>query len=263
MALPRTQTTFIEDEDEDTSIAPDDIAQRGFRQELVHHPDGTEALVAIPLTEAEFLHPEEGYHLPNSTFHDTVIADVCDMLRRRYADDPTVGVFSDLIIVWDHPLMRNNCPDVCVMFGLDDRNAFRETFVVGQESVRPTWILEVVSPAYRHADRVKNVAIYARGGVQEYVIVDRRARRGQVWYEMLGYRLVGGHYQPIPQDSAGWLECRTLGLKITMQGEQIAIQDSETGERLLTSVELDEENRHLKAQLAALQAQLAQQREEQ
>jgi hypothetical protein len=72
----------------------------------------------VPLTEEEFLHPQEGYHLPNSTFHDDAAGDAKDMLARRYANDPTAAVFRDLIVKWDIPTLGDHCPDTCVVFGL-------------------------------------------------------------------------------------------------------------------------------------------------
>ncbi|UZQ55996.1 hypothetical protein OOK60_08030 [Trichothermofontia sichuanensis B231] len=64
-----------------------DLAEWGWRITEVCQPDGTIAYVNIPLTESEFLHPQEGYYLPNSTFHDTVAGDARAMLnngRRRW-----------------------------------------------------------------------------------------------------------------------------------------------------------------------------------
>jgi len=66
-----------------------ELAELGWRTEVVRHADGTTTTAYVPLTSAEFLHPEEGYHLPNSTFHNKVAGDAKDMLTRRYASDPT------------------------------------------------------------------------------------------------------------------------------------------------------------------------------
>ena len=78
-----------------------ELAELGWRTEVVRHPDGTTTTAYVPLTSAEFLHPEEGYHLPNSTFHDKVSGDAKDMMTHRYASDPTIAVFRDLLIIWN------------------------------------------------------------------------------------------------------------------------------------------------------------------
>jgi len=81
------------------AVTADELAERGYRTVEVPQPGGTTAYTYVPLTAEEFLHPEEGYHIPNSTFHDDIASDAKDMLVRRYAGDPTIGVFRDLIIV--------------------------------------------------------------------------------------------------------------------------------------------------------------------
>jgi hypothetical protein len=60
-----------------------ELAELGWRTEVVRHVDGTTTTAYVPLTSAEFLHPEEGYYLPNSTFHDKVSGDAKDI--RSYA----------------------------------------------------------------------------------------------------------------------------------------------------------------------------------
>jgi hypothetical protein len=76
-------------------------ADCGWRFARLLHPNGTRIKIQVSLTPAEFLHPKEGYYLPNSTWHDRLIADTKDILERRYQGRSDVGVFSDLIIVWD------------------------------------------------------------------------------------------------------------------------------------------------------------------
>jgi Uma2 family endonuclease/FtsZ-binding cell division protein ZapB len=221
-----------------------DLAECGWKLEEVTLPDGTTDYVMIPLTELEFLHPQEGYRLPNSTFHGTVAGDVKDMLSRRYANNPEVGIFQDLLIGWDFD-MNDHCPDVFVAFGIRHKEQNRTKFVVADEGTRPAFILEVVSARFRKADRETKVVHYARAGVQEYVICDRRTYRKQLTEEVLGYRLIGGHYQPITPDDEGRILCQTLGLWISLQAGQIILEDAQTGERLKTAQELSQENQEL------------------
>jgi hypothetical protein len=60
---------------ERTDASSDDLAECGFRLVKYKRADGTVGYNKIPLTEEEFLHPKEGYHLPNSTFHDDVASE--------------------------------------------------------------------------------------------------------------------------------------------------------------------------------------------
>jgi Uma2 family endonuclease len=237
-----------------------ELAERGWRIEAVPQPNGTIADFYIPLTEAEFLHPKEGYHLPTSTFHERIIAAAIDILTRRYESNSEVGIFGDLLIQWDIPDLKDHCPDVFVAFGIGDKHIDRSAFNVTVEEVRPRFILEVVSPRYRRVDREDKVLHYARANVQEYMIVDRRKYRGQILDEVLGYRLVAGHYQPITPDEEGRILCETLGLWISLREGALVMEDVQTGDRLPTSGELQAQRdlarqEAAQARLEATQAQ--------
>ena len=246
-STPRDQTT--------------DLVECGFKTEVVTQPDGTTTTIQVPLTAEEFLHPKEGYHLPNSTFHDDVAGDAKGMLTRRYATHPDVGVFRDLLIKWDIANMGDHCPDTFVAFGIRNKEQNRTEFVVSNEGVRPTLVIEVVAPRYRKADREVKVGEYAKAKVQEYIVIARRTHRRQILDEVLGYRLVGGHYQPITPDDEGRILCETVGLLISLQDGRL-IMELPTGQRLKTSVELAVENQELAAenQELAAEKELAQQR---
>ncbi|MBC6475985.1 MAG: hypothetical protein GDA48_26850 [Hormoscilla sp. GM102CHS1] len=95
-----------------------DLASTGWRDVEQVQPDGTTKTIPVPLTSIEFLHPEEGYYLPNNSFHENVTINAGQMLRDRYAKDPTVGVFTDMLVEWDNPDMKNNCPDLFVAFSI-------------------------------------------------------------------------------------------------------------------------------------------------
>ena len=203
----------------------------------ITNADGTIDQIQVPLTSEEFLHPAEGYHLPNSTFHDDAAGDAKDMLASRYANDPHADAFGDLLIKWDLDL-KDHCPDIFVAFGLQNKGQNRETFVVAQEGTRPALVIEVVSPRYRKQDRETKVKHYADAGVQEYVILDQRTLRKKVVEEVLGYRLVNGHYLPIAPDDQGRILCTTVGVWISLKNGRVVMEDAATGERLLNHREL-------------------------
>jgi len=214
----------------------EDLALTGWRDVEEVQPDGTN--IQVPLTPMEFLHPEEGYYLPSNSFHSDVTSDARDMLHNRYEEDPTVGVFTDMSIEWDIPDLRKHCPDLFVAFGIRNKEQYRSTFVVRNEGVRPVFVLEVVSPRYRKEDKQTKVLQYEQAEIGEYVIIDRRSRRGQEIDEVLGYRLVAGRYLPIIADDDGRIPCETIGLWIGMLDGRKVLSDMETGEQLLKSTEL-------------------------
>jgi Uma2 family endonuclease len=240
----------------DASETADCLEETGFRMELFTDEEGREKYRLIPLTEEEFLHPQEGYHLPNSTFHDNTAGEIKEILRRRYASREDVGVFGDLIINWGIQGLGNHCPDVCVVFGLKDKGKNRESFVVAEEGTKPVVVIEVVSPRYRRTDRETKVKDYARAGVEEYIILDRRPQRGELIDEVIGYRLEEGSYVPITPDEEGGIGCQTIGVKVGLIEGKVKLWEAETGAPLLSSQEIEEQARQ-EAQRAEQEKQRA------
>jgi Uma2 family endonuclease len=216
------------------------LAETGWRMEWVKDEEGEEQLLYFPLTEDEFIHPEEDYHLPSNTFHGTLQRDLIDVLQRRYIKREDVGVFGDLIIKWGIEGLRQHCPDVCVVFGLKDKEKYRSKFIVPEEGTKPAIVMEVVSPHYRTADRQKKVKQYARAGIPEYIIFDRRRQRGELRDEVLGYRLEGESYGPIVPDEEGKIFSQTLDIHFGMREGKVMLFEGRTGELLLTSQALQQ-----------------------
>jgi hypothetical protein len=226
MVISLAQSVPLDAHPVNTDAALLDLTEVGWRQGLCIQPDGSVANVKIPLTEAEFLHPQLGYCLPNNTFHQQVTSQVKQMLQQRYANTPDVGVFERMLLEWDIPGFGNHAPDISVVCGVINKDKPRMIFNVLTEGVRPAFIMEIVSPQYRRSDRETKVIEYAQAKVQEYFIVDRRPYRGQQLDEVLGYRLVSGMYQPITPDEMGRVWSQTLGLGVSFLENQIVMEDA-------------------------------------
>jgi Uma2 family endonuclease len=217
---------------------PLDDPERGWRYVRVKLPDGREVSQTVPLTPADFLNPQEGDVMPQRPFHAQATRDLADMLQTRYAGNPAVTVFNDLIMDWGIPGLPNPSPDVSIVPNVREPERERDgRFNVQKEGTRPILVIEVVSPQYRKEDREDKVAIYAKAGVHEYVIFDHRTRRGQGIDEALGYRLLENAYLPISPDEDGFVYCETVGLRMGLENGRVALIDGETGERLPTHTE--------------------------
>ena len=253
-------------ETEPTAIAYESInstlAETGWRMELVNDEQGGEKILYFPLTEAEFLHPQEGYHLPSNTFHENTRTEIKEILQRRYAQREDVGVFGDLIIKWGIEGLEEHCPDVCVVFGLSQKEADRSEFNVSEEGTKPVVVMEIVSPRYRRADRETKVKEYAKAGVEEYIIIDRRRQRGQLLGEVLGYRIEEGSYGPIAPDEEGRIFCQALDVWIGMFEGKVMLFEGATGEPLPTSQALEQlaEQEHQRAEQERQRAEQEHQR---
>jgi Uma2 family endonuclease len=250
MATPETRIKSIQrppdlDEDEvDFSL--------GWREQVVHTADGGIELLQIPLTPEEALHPEEDFVGPEPSYQDVISDDICDMLRPHCAQrDPKQKVARNLLIKWDKPGLKKHAPDVCVIPNVSDPEAHWTTFYVAKEKTRPCLIIEIVSPASKEADRVKKVDHYARAGVQEYVYIDYWRRKGQMQWEIAGFRLHRNRYLPMLPDEDGAIYCETVGVRMGVENGKVWMENYETGERLLTNIEARQE---AKIQLAAMEA---------
>jgi Uma2 family endonuclease len=227
--------------DTDTGTDTDILAEAGWRTEQVQQPDGSWGSMQVPLTDDEFLHPEHGFHLPNSTFHDKIAGDCKDILTRRYASDPHVAVFRDLNIQWGKANLGKHCPDTCVMFEVRDKNRNWTEFRVDREQARPVLVIEVVSPRYRNVDRQVKVREYAQAGVETYIIFDYRQQRDTWIEEVLGYQLVDGLYLPLVPDEAGQILAEAVGLWFGLEAGEVVVVDAATGETLPNSLALEQQ----------------------
>jgi hypothetical protein len=132
-------------------------------------------------------------------------------------------------------------------------------------------IVEVVSPRYPGDDTTK-VDIYQQAGVAEYIILDPHFEDEGRLYELKGYRLVQGRYEPMRPDAQGRLLSLTTGVwfGIGESGQELIVTDARTGEHLLdaeqefearlaaeTQAEAEAQRAEAEAQRAEAEAQRA------
>ena len=152
----------------------------GWRYEISNTTNVEQTAVRIPLTPEEARHPKEGYVMPERTEHDIASDDLSDMLRVHFESRPDVAVFRNLVFEWDQLEMKSYAPDIAVVPNVRARAANRGQFVVAEEGTRPSLVIEIVSRNSRYDDRVQKVQDYERLGIQEYVYIDIRTRRGEI-----------------------------------------------------------------------------------
>jgi Uma2 family endonuclease len=209
----------------------------GWRYEISDKPNGEQTAVRIPLTPEEARHPKEGYVMLERTDHDIISDDLSDMLRVHLVNEPETAIFRNLVFAWDHPEIGTYAPDIAVVPHVRNREASRGQFVVAEEGTRPSLVIEVVSRSSRHDDRVQKVQDYERLAIREYVYIDIRTRRGKIVGEIAGYRLQQNRYVPMVTDEDGALYLETLNCRIGLEGDRVWLEDSTTGENLLTNLQ--------------------------
>lgn len=247
-----------EDQQQEADAASDSPFPFGWRTIVETLPNGEITYYNIPLTQADFLNPQLGDHVTQSDSHIKFVISLVNRFVNYYLNDQTVGVFSDLKMLWGIPDEKEPAPDLAIVPNLQDKQKHRSSFDVTQEGTRPCLVVEVMSPQYPGDDTDK-VAIYQRVGIAEYIIVKPYFEREMKPMELLGYRLEQGRYCKIQPDTHGRLLSHTTGVWFGLDGKKrfLILTDATTGERLLTSEEEHAARLDAEAEVARLRSLLS------
>jgi Uma2 family endonuclease len=209
----------------------------GWRYRLRRRRDGTQYYQEIPLTEADFLDPKEGYRKMQNPKHARCTVELFNRLDNYYAADPTTGVFFDLKMEWGIPGLKNPAPDISVIPHLRQKDIDPGTFKVKKQGTRPSLVIEVMSPHYQGDDTVK-VELYSHAGIKEYLIVNPYGGDQHQDYHLTGYRLVGLQYEPIEPDREGrlWSDSTGVFFGVSADNREILLTTA-NGEKLRTAKE--------------------------
>jgi len=216
------------------------VAEYVFRPVL--QPDGSWMIEPVPLTLDILLNPQEDDKVPQSNPHARMLSPLFDALRRYLERQPSLAVFSDLLIYWGIADLHQVSPDVSVVEGLADREAVRKSLDLGEESrARVRLAIEVVSTdskMQRYKDEEHNPAIFRRAGVDDYLLVyppgPDESDRPHLKLLRLGRR--SGRYREVRPDRRGRLLLRSVSLRVGLDDDgQLLLEDAATGDRLLTS----------------------------
>jgi Uma2 family endonuclease len=224
----------------------------GTRMVRRRQPDGSFQMLRLPLTVWDVLHPQEGDHIVQSIRHSKEVRYVASVLEARVAGDRHALVLSDTAIHWDVPGLSHHCPDAAVIFNIPEVKDQYPSFHVAWEGVRPSLIIEIVSPQsadVRNADIVTKVVEYHAAMVPLYVIIDRE--REEDWPTIVGYRWKPMGYERIALDDRDCLLLEGFGLRLCANQNRIALYDAITGDELGDYTAISQA---LEAEVAARQA---------
>ena len=260
--------------DWEPETSPLDPFRFGMRPKYVRLPGGEVEEQSIPLTAEDLLDPQLGDEIlvqggPHAKF--SVI--IYELLDRHFEEESDVLITYDMKILWGIPGLVNPAPDAAVIRGVRDKDEPRQVFDVVKEGVRPSLVIEVVSPQYeetRRNDYEKKVVIYRRAGIPEYLIVEPVFTRGLPVRLLTGYRLDSKkRYQRIEPDGEGRLLSETTGLLFGIaKDHSLAVFDARTGKKLLRPSQIvaaqeaaEERAKTAEAEAARLRAELERLRE--
>ena len=206
----------------------------------------------------------DGEPMAENKWQYVAMTDTTSALENRFIHRPDVFVGSDMLMYYR---MNDNAtrvaPDVFVVFGAAGKH-FRDSWIVWREGKSPDFVMEVASPSTWQRDASEKRDIYAEMGVSEYWRFDPT---GDFFSpELVGERLVGGEYQPIPMetDADGILRGRSevLALDICARpGLELRLYDPESGQWLRTHQESEEALQESEAARRAAEEEVARLRE--
>jgi hypothetical protein len=173
----------------------------GFR--LVPHelPDGSRDFVEVPLTEEDFLHPQEEDRFLLTDPHERARFYLRHAIESHCREHHELRVFSDHRIDWQHPDYPAHGPDVVVFRSPDQRWVFNDTqgtFLVGDTDAQTVVVFEITSPSTRHIDLGRKFQEFEAIGIPYYVLVDVAVPQDQ--RGLKGYSWRSGRYHPMRHD---------------------------------------------------------------
>ena len=176
-------------------------------------------------------------------------------LKTQYAGSPDTFVASDLLMHYRQGDRRASvAPDVFVAFGAGSHE--RLSYKLWEEKSLPSFVLEVLSDSSTVKDMVTNRDLFAWLGIEEFWLFDPEGKT--IDGQLLGLRLRGGAYEPIPPLSgrAGYRSA-VLNLEFRNESGNLRIRDPETGEDLKSHREAVEDLRRERESRQAAEAQVA------
>jgi len=206
---------------------PSDPYLYGWRQVTRYAPDGEMVFVLQPLTLDDILHPQEDDQRMHAPYHERICRYLADVFATYLAHDPTVQVFTDLRVAWNHPYIDPHTPDISVVFGVNNQGQEWTTFYEAKEGTRPTLVVEVTSPSTRLLDLVDKFDEYERVGLEYYIIIDRVKQRSNVQRRVLGFHWTPQGYEKLPLNEQGWLWLEPVRVWVTWEDDEIVCYDEQ------------------------------------
>ncbi len=197
--------------------------------ELVHYPQS------------------DGKPLADTDLHRNEILGIIQTLDHRYADQGDVYVSGDLLIYYEEgDPSKCRAPDVFAALGVEKK--LRRTYLLWEEKQAPTLAIEVTSKKTHSRDEKQKRDLYARLGIDYYVVYDPEARYAKPPLQV--NRRTGNDYVRMAA-SSGIFPCPPLDLAISLDAKGLLqLTDLRTGEvipRLPVALKMAEEAREQEA----------------
>ena len=187
------------------------------------------------------------------------LTDTVDALRTRFGERRNVYVAGDMLIYYrEGDVSSRVAPDAYVVLGANGNHP-RMSWLVWEEGLPPTFVLEIGSPFTWRRDTGEKRDVYARIGVAEYWRFDAM---GDLFSPgLIGERLVDGTYRSLDvrTDESGVLRGHspTLGLDLCVRdNNELRLFDPADGTWLLRSRDKSRVIDEQAAEIERLRAQI-------
>jgi colicin import membrane protein len=222
----------------------------GWRYVHTVLPDGTKRSVQVPLTEEDFLHPQEDDEFMCLDPHEEAASYLRYALREAAGALTDPRIFTDMRIDWQCPGILPHRPDAAVFENFPpDWDEAEGTVRVGDLGATIRAVFEVTSPTTRHVDFGRKLDEYLAVSVPYYIVLDLAAPAEGP--RLLGFRLVDGRYREMRQDATLGLMVPRLGLWFRWADGRLRAAD-EDGKEI---IQLDSVSKELRSALSRADAE--------
>ncbi len=214
-------------------------------------------LLDAPQTKTIDYLESDGEPIGETGIHSLRILNSMGALRAFFRNRSDVYVGANMFMYYtkNHPA-DVVAPDLFVVF--DTSKEERRTWKIWEEGKAPDFIIEFTSEATKGKDRWFKRGLYEELRVQEYFQFD--PLKDYLKPQLQGYFLEGQQYQPIEpeftQEGDLQLKSGVLNLYLRNEEDDLRSYELETGVKLLTLEEAEEELARLRAEYEKLRKQL-------
>jgi hypothetical protein len=241
---------------------PDDPFYIGSRPILHRDHEGRVVHTEfIPLTEEDFLHPQEEDQFMHHGRHFAAWLYLCHALLYALRDRPGSKVVGERRIDWQFEGILPHGPDAAVFDNFPSGPDEAATLRVRDAGAKVVAVFEITSDETRHVDFGSKFDEYEEIGIPYYIVVDVAAPNGIP--VVAGFRNVRGAFKEMRHDDKLGVHVSKLGLWFRWKNGRLIVAD-EDGDDIPDSQELasrfDSETARadaLAAELAALKASLS------
>ena len=205
----------------------DDAFRIGYRTVRRIDGDGREIFDTVPLSQEDFLHPQEGDRFMLVDQHVRIVESIRFAVETIARRGINLRVLSEHRVDWQVEPIKPHGPDVVVFrdFPPDWDGVHRGTFPVRDEGSTPLAVIEVTSEATRTTDFEAKFLEYEAAGIPYYVIVDLAGPDDA--RKILGFRHARGAFRPMRPDASRGILLPNLHLWLRWQNGSVIAADEE------------------------------------